>query len=435
MDIDWDINALDDGIRQAAENLGLVGAASAGRRAPWPSVRGVPVLPEGIWERVSALKADDQFANQRRRWAFVLFEHVQLRSVRDSFSRDWYERLCPVPEPEAGQYCCQQLLQRAITSHQNRFDWLGALARASGPPRESLSQWWDARGEFAERFNVDTDEVDGMGEPLVQFARDWLDRTDELLPGEPWHWDSWIEAGLARRASDGWPSHLNWRTVAALLGAEQWVGSVQVRLPAPPAVYGAASWLRAFRVFGESWADASLVRAKPFIGWRDPRQLAERTRGWLLVLLALNPEFMRRRQGLSRDRAREQRRILATSVLLALRWAALRVLLRAARPRSQSFSQEYAVLSERALGFPLPNDLSVVLPRMWTDGASRFLAPFLAIGRDSELTERFDLDWFWNPRCASELREVFPGENTAGYDAEPGSRSTSMLQMLEGALE
>src|SRR5690606_9827146 len=103
------------------------------------------------------------------------------------------------------------------------------------------------------------------------------------------------------------------------------------------------------------------------------------------------------------DQAREAARALLVSLRLdaaRVRLAHGTVLLQAARARADRFEEETAL----ALGAPIPGALAGVVPSLGPGAAVRLAGALLAARDRRELVERFDEDWFRNPRAAEAIR-------------------------------
>jgi hypothetical protein len=113
-----------------------------------------------------------------------------------------------------------------------------------------------------------------------------------------------------------------------------------------------------------------------------------------------------RRLEVSRHALPDHRRAWASSVLVASRMAALRLLLVPALSASlPALEQRFQELAERAFGIELDPRLAAVLFAPRSGEAARFSSWFTAASLSRELVERHDEDWFRNPRAREELRE------------------------------
>jgi hypothetical protein len=63
-------------------------------------------------------------------------------------------------------------------------------------------------------------------------------------------------------------------------------------------------------------------------------------------------------------------------------------------------------LAARVFGAPLPRALSGAFPSLRDDEPARFLALATALPLARDLVDRFDADWFRNPRAMPHLRAL-----------------------------
>ncbi len=421
---------LDLEIERAALARGLISTSVSRVRAEEDGVLAASADPEALWWRSASLPASGAGSERRRQWAFSLVENDRLAQLRGSCAHAWYEELHPVSEPEAGELSPRAVVHRILDDPHRRHVWARSFEAICSHAADVCIRWQEGRAELAALLRVDLGELESR-EAYQGVTHRWLALSEELYGGLGLEFPSWLDCALGSSCGDGWPGHLNWRTVQEVLGADSWLGASRPSFPAAPRALGAASWQRAFAIFGQCWADAQLTRARPFLLWRHPARLAEKARGGLLALLPLNGEFARRRQGLSRESALRQRRVLARSILCWTRWLSLRCLLEGGiglgRPAFRSHFREAAA---EALNFPLPGEFAGALPRL-RPGAGPSLLGLLAAARtQARLVQSFDEDWFWNPRCCELLRDTFPQEN-----AEEEPVSTLDLAPLYDLLE
>ncbi|MBL8742235.1 MAG: hypothetical protein JNK04_14100, partial [Myxococcales bacterium] len=227
-------------------------------------------------------------------------------------------------------------------------------------------------------------------EPL--FARDACDRFSERL-----------RSALASDASEGWPVHLSHRWLASLFERGELLRGVPLADEPLPSPLGAASFARALGMLGEMVAFADRPAGAPFSLLRSPSDDLGPRRGALFASLVLEPSFHQRKLGQSRGAAVEQTRRVGRASVTWLRTAALSVLARDLLLQPQG-PREFEELSERALGRPLPASLLGVLPALSEDAGLALVAAADACLEREKLRQRFDEDWFDNPRCHEALR-------------------------------
>lgn len=294
--------------------------------------------------------------------------------------------------------------------------WLDALAE-QGPQMASIArQRAERRVEVARRFalNHPTDGL-ALAPPasLAQTAEALLRETDDMwraldreargkaglaaLPASPV--DS-IGRAVARGAPEGWPAQLTSRWLAELFAPA--ARGLRIELPALPRAVGAASFARALGAFGHALRVAGRSRAMPFALACSPAFVDAHRYALVFANLAAKPAFQRRALGVSARVADAQSRALAESALFAARTSAARYLLSdPARPPGADTFEE---ITFRVFGAPLPPALRGAWPPPRDDEAARFLALATALPMEHDLVERFDVDWFLNPRATEFLR-------------------------------
>jgi hypothetical protein len=152
--------------------------------------------------------------------------------------------------------------------------------------------------------------------------------------------------------------------------------------------------------------------------------------GALAVLRLAEPGFLRRQRGLVRKDAEQAARAAATFALFDARFAAAAVL---ARPlRAGEGTALAAALAVRALTQPLPEALAAALVLRLSPGGP-FRAQAHAPGLVWALRERFDEDWYANPRAAEPLRGAMARAGDFSVEAfaeELGAKSEQGLRKL-----
>jgi hypothetical protein len=208
---------------------------------------------------------------------------------------------------------------------------------------------------------------------------------------------------LARSANHGWPAHLGARWLddafAALVVRPFECGPL-------PAAIGGASFLRAAFVWGHSLRLAGTARALPFVLARDPYPRDAYRFGALLATAVGDPIFQKKRLGLSARVAAAQARALRETLLHETRLHAMRFLV--ALP-SNVDPGTFDELSVRVFGAPLPPALRFAWPEPRICELARLDAVLLAHGFARDLVERFDEDWFANPKTGAHLAAIAAG--------------------------
>jgi hypothetical protein len=320
--------------------------------------------------------------------------------------------------------------------------YLDAAASAGEGMADAARVGAARRLEVARRF--------GLGHPWValvgvganevrQTARDLLDAT-EAIARHAWD-DLWGKPGvtaaatifgsLARDAGEGWPAHLTARWIGEALGADA-VRALAGAAPSLPPVAGAASFARALGAFGRAFVMAG-ARRMPFALAQEPAAVAAHRWAFVFSALPASPEWQARILGVGRRTAVAQARLLARSALLDVRLHAARLLLgdEAAFAPQDLFDE----LGSRVFGVPLDGRLRGAWPAARHDEPGRFVALLQAPEAMRELVERFDVDWFRNPRAWEELRGRADAPARGPIDAKAfGAQVATLKRSFEEAL-
>jgi hypothetical protein len=123
--------------------------------------------------------------------------------------------------------------------------------------------------------------------------------------------------------------------------------------------------------------------------------------------LAADPEFHLRVLRVGRRTAQAQARVLARTLLFEARAQATRVLL--ADEEDFAARHRFEELGARLFGAPLDGRFCGAWPLARPDDPASFVALLQVRAMRDRLRDRFDTDWFHNPRawaeiCAGELR-------------------------------
>jgi hypothetical protein len=347
-------------------------------------------------ERLAPLSADPLGARLRAWVATLAVERV-------TFADRWAvekARRAPVADQEGARGLPVSTLARMLLA-QGRDHALavGALEQRDDRELDPLLRWLERRAEAQRRASAHLGEAhvapvsDGIVARLLEGLAGLV--PESTLAGA-------IDVGLARDAGEGWPAFLTPRGVRDLIGSPLFEGCNLPRLALPEPL-GVSSFARAFaRVAGElTFVDRT--RALPFALARAPHDRLVYRRAALFGTLVLEPAFHRRKLGLSRPAARQQVRSLGPAFVTWVRDAVFRCHL----PRlvcSNTRAVDFAELTERVFGRPSRPGWLGRVPRVDPD-ARHHLAGLLGSIRDRRrLRERFDEDWFDNPRALEDLR-------------------------------
>ncbi len=238
-------------------------------------------------------------------------------------------------------------------------------------------------------------------------------------------------AAGAREASSGWPARLTPAWLQEVFRGEPRDSTPRVgALPRPE---GAASFARALHQFGFAVRLALAPPSLPFSIAREPAPVAAHRFACLFGALPADPEFYVRVLGLGKSAARAQARILARTALFEARGRAARLLL----GDDAAFAPDdlYAELTVRLFGSPLDERLRGAWPPARDDEPARFIAMLQVAAFRRELRDRFDVDWFHNPRAWGHLREQSGGPAREPFAPDTfATSSESLARELEEAL-
>jgi hypothetical protein len=237
------------------------------------------------------------------------------------------------------------------------------------------------------------------------------------------------EAG-ARDAGSGWPARLSTDWLKDVFRGEP--RELTLELGPLPRPVGAASFARALTQFGFAVRVVMAPSSEPFALAREPAFVAAHRLGFLFGSLVADPEFHVRALGLSRGAARTQARSLVKTAVTEVRTIAVRVLL----GDEAAFAPEdlYLEMTVRLFGSPLDERLRGAWPGPREDEPARLLGVLQTAALRRALRDRFDVDWFHNPRAWAHLRDQANGPAREPVD-EPLVRDAAiaLARELEGA--
>jgi hypothetical protein len=239
---------------------------------------------------------------------------------------------------------------------------------------------------------------------------------------------TWVDVLAVRRAADvaeGWPSALGPRWLAELARGTELLDGIEVdakvdagRLAphadhaalrlAPPT--GAWTFAQALRALGVALRLHGRDTKAPFAAHAPPHDRRAYVLGEAFMALAATPVFHARARGLARTKAESSARRLTTTRLLERRHRALRVRLAIELEKGRrSFLDAFESLASDAIGGETPRALAAFLgapgPLGPAEDSARFQAFFEGDALAKALVERFDDDWWRNPKAASWIRD------------------------------
>ena len=213
-----------------------------------------------------------------------------------------------------------------------------------------------------------------------------------------------FHSSLARECADGWPARLSFSWLRDAFRGEP--HDLTLNMPSFPQASGAATFARALEAFGSALASANAPRWLPFALAHEPGGLEGHRLGFVFGSLPSQPIFHTKVLRLSARLAQRQSRILARSALLHVRLHAARIILGAdLSPSAKSLFEE---ITERLFGKPLNAALHPAWPAARPDEAARFVALLEARAVAEEMRDRYDADWFHNPRAWVHLQAPSP---------------------------
>ncbi len=303
----------------------------------------------------------------------------------------------------------------------------------------------EVRMEVARRLGLSHPSEGAAGLPVDALragARFVLSRTAELASSalkeslrkqglsEP-HPVDVIRLTIAREAPEGWPSRLTGHWLRDVFG-EMAHG---VALPEVlPEVYGASSFARGLDAFGRAFRRSRASKALPFALRCDPIFVEAFRFGLVFASLATSRDFHRRALRTSARTAAAQARVVSLSALVEARSIALRALLtdEARFGDPAEFEEHTAGL----FGHPLSPRLLAAWPRVHGGEAARLVGLLTTLPLVHELVDRFDVDWFDNPRAARHLRSLAakPARDDAEGPVDVDRASSELARAFEEAL-
>jgi hypothetical protein len=304
-------------------------------------------------------------------------------------------------------------LWRAVAASRTAAEarrWIQAGAGATAPLADVNRRRAARRLEAARRLGAEHpwSLVSGVSASAVRAAASrLLDATEDIARssrrealGAGTDAAAVIHLAIGRDAGEGWPAHLTPRWVEEAVGAA--AAGLRVALsPLPPAL-GAASFARALRLFGRGLRLASSPASLPFGLRREPAFVATHRSGALFGALVAEPEFHARVLHLGRRGAMAQARVLARTALVEARLEAARTIL--ADDARFAPADAFEELTTRAFGAPLDRRYAAAWPAPRDDEPASFLGLVGAQPLRELLRERFDVDWFRNPKAWAHLR-------------------------------
>ena len=306
-------------------------------------------------------------------------------------------------------------------------EWLAQLAEMAPAAASARHAEREVIREIAQRLG----SVDDLGFPyareaLAQTSTAWLERTSDLanvLLGRHEEFAGLIGHLVARDVPGAWPTRVSVRWLADQFRGTPLLEGLSLDMGPLPKTLGAASFVRALARFGAAYARVAVIApGRAFAFTHEPWGAHPLRRGALFGSLVADPAFLQKQLGFSKDDARRTGRALAATLLAQTRLDAAQSLLDLASA-SAAAGQEAI---EYALKVRVAEGLSAVLPKPAVLAPVRFAAALLAAGDRDDLRDRFDDDWFRNPRALFSLRE---------FDAAPKTLEPPSKEPFAGAVD
>ena len=287
-----------------------------------------------------------------------------------------------------------------VDAAAQRAGAVGAPAHERRARREEAALRLGATGTWALATNVPHAAVLALCEELLTSTRalagDILKeaRAKSEAPKERSFVDA-IAIAVARDAPEGWPARLQPRWLLELF--PKVTDGLRIELGALPVAAGASSFARALGAFGFALRTAGPAPSLPFALARDPSHVDAHRYANVFASLACSAEFQRRALGNVARVAAAQARVMGRSLFFSARLAAARVLL-------AHDADRFEELTTDVFGAALPAALARAWPAVRDDEPARAVALFTSLPLARELVDRFDADWFRNPRAVLYLR-------------------------------
>jgi hypothetical protein len=362
-------------------------------------LRFVQDLPEG-----------DPLRSQLLRWTYFLLDarvHVPWESAEADLV---YRRSHYVKEPRDGSFSLAELTGLALDGRSGAPSlWWRQRARFEGELSDHRKQLFLRREEVAERAQFG--DIGAFFNPLKDGARP-TDLAEHVLKqtrdAAESQWDSgfsaFVEAAQAKEASEGWPARLAPDSLRELFGQSVLFRGVSVALPSLPERRNPMSFVRAAALLGTDLSRRLAPRDLPFVIAHDPHDLPGRRFGDLLALWAMSGPFFRRRLKLSPSQTHEALRSMRRAQVCHVRLLALKVLVRDLA-RSSALTEKWGALTFAFCREELPPTAALARFEVPDDSAACLVAHLSALGAAQQLMDRYDEDWYENPRAQEELRD------------------------------
>lgn len=363
------------------------------------------------------LGPDDPAAPQLASWMlWLLLGRTCFEAENAAFSAREHT-LVRLASPIAEEIPIREVIHRFLrtTSRKERSLIARALEVSAGPASEAELELWMRRGEVLRRtgdvLKWNWLQPLASREELASEAVAYLAETEDLakeVQKSPCTWEDALALGFGQQSDVPWPKKISPRWLLELFRGEAgWLDISGLQPGYFPELIGGSSVTRSFARLGARWADAAVSRELPGPLATHPAGLIRFQIGGLFASLLTHPTFLQRGFGMGRAEAARAQRQQGLVLLIATRLEAIRTLLvlSALRGDRRSTQQEAAELTRRVLGAAIPEQLALVLPRVQPTSPTRFLAAGQAASMVREIQQKYDDDWYRNPRAVIALRD------------------------------
>lgn len=353
-------------------------------------------LPVGTPLRGALAEHVRALVEERVQWPWTV-----RRLVLGVVQRTWLE------EPERAELSLREIRQRALLARGPTF---AAYDRARFAPEAELGRLEvevrQRSSEIERLMEVPNPARPPTPDKAVALAHHLLSMSGEVLMELGLKDENDLTALLLSDAAEGWPARLEPRGLYELISGPRWLSGVSLDRTLLPKRVLPTSFLLALDRLGVQIHRGLERTDLPFVVRRRPYDGQARAAGALLASLPLALPFLRRRLGLSAERADRTRRALKLACLAELRRRAGRFLLAEAALEGRARAEDRAAeLGAACFGRELLPE--VVLGRLLGPGPDFLpLQAFVGGGLlHLRLRAEFDEDWFESPRALEWLRE------------------------------
>lgn len=362
--------------------------------------RFVQDLPEGDPLRSSLLK-----------WTHFLVD-ARVQIPWESQDADLLHRTPHgIREPREGTYSLSEMSLAAVDGGVGApAKWWRTRARFETALSDHRREVFRRREEVAERLGVSdfsevfnpleaAADVESLATRVLEETRDAAESLIEA------GWTGFVEGGLARSASEGWPARLAPDTLRGLIGDTRLFRGANVNPGPLPQRMNPMSFVRAAARVGRATQRALVSDEVPWVMAHDPHDLPGWRFGELLGIWTTSGPFLKKKLGLSPPLVREARRLLLPARLCHLRLLAARALCRQAA-RDRQLGEKWPRITYQLCREELPPSAALARFDVPLESPAQLVAHLGALAWEQELMEAHDEDWYQNPRAQDEMREI-----------------------------